>query len=89
MKNDVLATMAAEIDECVGLLRPHYPEALENQLRAIAMDMRAERYQVGHWPSDEEIAEAKGKAEAKAAAEMQVVSDREVAPWPTLLFPAT
>jgi hypothetical protein len=53
---DVLETMNAEIDECVELLRPHYPAATDEELHNRAEAMRAMRYQCGQWPSAKEIA---------------------------------
>ena len=69
MTGDILATMAAELDECAELLRPHYPKASKKQLRAIATSMRAERYQTGQWPSDEEIKSRAEKERLEAQAE--------------------
>ena len=60
---DILETMEAELDECVALLRPHYPEEKNEQLRNRATGMRQERYARGRWPSDNEIAEMKAAAE--------------------------
>jgi hypothetical protein len=62
-----LETMAAEIDECVELLRPHYPDADEEALRNHARCLRSERYERGHWPSAKEIAAAKAVEDAAAA----------------------
>jgi hypothetical protein len=56
MIDDVLATMKAEIEECVALLRRHFPTENAQQLRCRAMDLRAERYQTGRWPTDKELA---------------------------------
>jgi hypothetical protein len=59
---DVLETLKAELDWCVALLRPHYPEEDDAQLRDRAIDLRAECYARGRWPSDDEIVTRKAKA---------------------------
>jgi len=66
---DVLENMKAELDECVVLLRPHYPEEDNEQLHDHATGMRMERYARGRWPSDDELVKKKAAAVAKAAAE--------------------
>jgi hypothetical protein len=53
---DVLVTMADEIAEAVEILRPHYPEDGEADLRQRAAALRAQRYQSGRWPSSSTIA---------------------------------
>jgi hypothetical protein len=53
---DLLATMADEIAEAVEILRPHYPEDGEADLRQRAAVLRGERYQSGRWPSSDELA---------------------------------
>jgi hypothetical protein len=68
-----LEIMAAEINECVDLLRPHYPNATDEELHNRAETMRAERYKKGRWPSGEEIEKTKAKEE-KAAAEAIAVN---------------
>lgn len=47
---DSLAMMLAELDEGIGLLRPHYPEATDGELRARAMGLFRPRYAEGRWP---------------------------------------
>ena len=47
---DSLTTMHAELDEGVELLRPHYPEATDRELRARAESLRPRRYADGRWP---------------------------------------
>ena len=59
---DVLETLNAELDEGARLLRPHYPEEDDAQLRVRAAGLRQECYARGHWPSDAEIATRKAKA---------------------------
>ena len=56
---DLLSTMADEIAEAVEILRPHYPEDGEADLRQRAEALRGERYQSGRWPSSDELAIAK------------------------------
>jgi hypothetical protein len=68
---DALETLKAELDEGVALLRPHYPEETDVQLRDHALYLRSERYARGRWPSDDEIMERKAKAADEAAAEMR------------------
>jgi hypothetical protein len=65
---DVLETLKAELDWCVALLRPHYPEEDDAQLRDRAIDLRAECYARGRWPSDNEIVARKAKAAEEGAA---------------------
>jgi hypothetical protein len=68
---DVLRTLTAELDECIALLRPHYPDENDEQLCARAMYWRPKRYEIGRWPSSAEIEEhkaKKAKEEAAAAA---------------------
>jgi hypothetical protein len=68
--------MNSELDECVALLRPHYPDEDDKQLRSHAMYWRPQRYETGRWPSHQEIelykarrAAEKALAEKRAAAE--------------------
>lgn len=70
---DILETMKAEVDECVALLRPHYPDQTEEWLHDCAMRMRPKAYAEGRWPTDEEIAVKKAKevAAEKEAAEKE------------------
>jgi hypothetical protein len=63
-QTDILATMNEEIDEAVALLRPHYPNKDEVQLRRRAEAMRSRRYEQGRWPSSDELA---AKAEVEQA----------------------
>jgi hypothetical protein len=58
---DSLASMVAELAECVEILRPHYPRKPDAWLHSRALSMRDERWRVGRWPSPEELAaRAKG-----------------------------
>jgi hypothetical protein len=52
---DVLGTLKAELDECVTLLRPHYPDEPDEALRHRAVWWRGFRYLNGRWPTDQEI----------------------------------
>ena len=61
-KADVLVTMIDEIAYAVGILRSHYPEDSETELRARAEVLRANRYQSGRWPFDD-VAPAPVEAE--------------------------
>jgi hypothetical protein len=64
LEMDSLETLKAEMDECVALLRPHYPDDTEERLYERAMCMRPQRYATGRWPTDDEIeAEAKKETE--------------------------
>jgi hypothetical protein len=70
MTIDVLESLNAELDECAALLRPHYPDENDEQLRARAMYWRPKRHETGRWPSSQEIEEYKAeKAAEKAPAE--------------------
>jgi hypothetical protein len=73
-----LETLRAELEECVELLRPHYPNETDERLHDRAISMRAERYATGRWPTDEEI-EAQ-KTEEGAAAEVTLAKAEERAP---------
>ena len=53
LQHDVLVTMIDEIAYAVGILRSHYPEDSETELRARAEVLRANRYQSGRWPFDD------------------------------------
>jgi hypothetical protein len=64
---DPVKTMLAEIEYGVSILRPHYPDANDDWLEWRAMAIRPKAYQVGRWPSDEEIVAIK-MAEDEAAA---------------------
>jgi hypothetical protein len=66
-RTNILETLQAELDECVALLRPHYPNEDDNALRERAVRLRPERYEKGRWPSAEEIEADKAKAEAAEA----------------------
>lgn len=46
--------------------RGHWPDATDDQLRNRAIELRAERYAKGRWPTDEEIEAEKAKEEAPA-----------------------
>ena len=52
---DSLENMKAELEHLVQLVRPHYPEESDDELIAIAMDMRPQVYAKGRLPTDEEI----------------------------------
>jgi hypothetical protein len=68
---DSLETMKAELRHLVQLLRPHYPEETDDELTALAMDMRPKVYAKGCLPTDEEIKRRKAaEIAAKKAAEM-------------------
>jgi hypothetical protein len=56
-QTDILATMADEVAEAVEILRPHYPQDSESELRHRAEGLRANRYQTGRWPASDELAE--------------------------------
>jgi hypothetical protein len=47
---DSFATLLAELAEGVELLRPHYPEASDEELRARAAGLLGRRYAEGRWP---------------------------------------
>jgi hypothetical protein len=67
---DVLKTLHAELDECAALLRPHYADESDDELRFLATYWRPKRYETGRWPSSEEIEGHKAqKAKERAAAE--------------------
>jgi hypothetical protein len=56
---DSLETMKAELRHLVQLLRPHYPEEPDDELYALAMDIRPEAYAKGRSPTDKEIEQRK------------------------------
>jgi hypothetical protein len=64
-----LESMAAELDEGVALLQPHYPNESGKQLRVRAMYWRPKRYAIGRWPTVKEIKADKIQEAAKKAAE--------------------
>jgi hypothetical protein len=73
--------MRAEIEECVALLRPHYPEASDKELRRRAECMRSRRYELGKWPDDADIIEMVERWRAEKLAD-------EAAPWGVVMrFP--
>jgi hypothetical protein len=63
---DVFQTMRDEIAEAVELMRPHFPNDDEDDLRARAEAWRWKRYADGRWPDFAEVAKAE-VAEADAA----------------------
>jgi hypothetical protein len=65
-QTDILETMANEIAEAVALLRPHYPNEDEDQLRRRAEVMHPRRYERGRWPSSDELV-AKARVEQAEA----------------------
>jgi hypothetical protein len=76
---DVLKTMLAELDECAALLRPHYTDESDDELRFLAMYWRPERYKNGCWPSDLEIRGYKARAAEKRAAAEQLAAAKVAA----------
>jgi hypothetical protein len=66
---DVLEIIKDELDECVALLRPHYPADDDDTLRERAVGWRQSRYAKGRWPTDEEIETRKAKEAAEKAKE--------------------
>jgi hypothetical protein len=67
--NDLLQTLSADLDECVELLRSHYPDECDEALRGrAAQDWRAAYYSKGRWPTDQEIEAKKAKEAEEAAA---------------------
>jgi hypothetical protein len=61
---DGLQAMIDEIAEGVELVRPHYPEADERELKFRAQTLRNEKHRRGSWPGAEELA-------ARAASERE------------------
>jgi hypothetical protein len=75
---DSLETMKAELRHLVQLLRPHYPEEPDDELIAIAMDMRPEAYAKGRLPTNKEIkAVAKKRAEMAAARAAKLLAEAQ------------
>jgi hypothetical protein len=52
---DCLQVLQGEQAEAVQLLRPHYPEASDDELYSRATSLRGRRYALGRWPTAEEI----------------------------------
>jgi hypothetical protein len=52
---DSLQVLQAEQSEAVQLLRPHYPEASDDELYSRATSLRGRRYVLGRRPTAEEI----------------------------------
>jgi hypothetical protein len=77
---DSFVSLSAEMAECAGLLRPHYPDENDEQLLARAMYWHPKRCKAGRWPSDQEIEEYKAqKAAERAAAERRRLAAEELA----------
>jgi hypothetical protein len=55
-EHPIITSLRAQVEECVALLRPHYPEASDEELHRRAACMRSRRHADGHWPSDTDIA---------------------------------
>ena len=66
---DTFASMIAERDEAVTLLRPYYPTASEDELYRRARVVCHERHAVGRWPSADDL--ALGAAYDAAYAELE------------------
>lgn len=56
---DSLATLLAEVDEGIELLRPHYPDAADGELRTRAVGLLPRRWADGQWPDLAAIAQEK------------------------------
>ena len=54
-EHPTLTAMKADVEECAALLRPHYPEASDEELHRRAACMRSRRYETGRWPSEADI----------------------------------
>jgi hypothetical protein len=52
---DCLRLLQGEQAEAVQVLRPHYPEASDDELDSRATSLRRQRYALGRWPTAEEI----------------------------------
>jgi hypothetical protein len=63
---DSLKSLNAELDEYAALLRSHFPDESDEQLRARAISWHSKRCKDGRWPSSQEIENA---AAAIASAE--------------------
>jgi hypothetical protein len=75
---DSLENMKAELRHLVQLLRPHYPEETDDELTALAMDMRPKVYAKGRLPTDKEIkAVAKKRAEMAAARAAKLLAEAQ------------
>jgi hypothetical protein len=75
--HSIIRTLDAELDEGAALLRPHLPEASDDELRRRAECMRPRRYETGRWPPETELAEMarfwRADAEEEAAVTKGVV----------------
>ncbi len=47
---DSLAVLLAEVDEGIELLRPHHPDAADEELRSRAVGLLRRRWAEGQWP---------------------------------------
>jgi hypothetical protein len=80
MTIDTLKSLNAELDECAALLRPHYPDENDEQLRTHAMGWHRQRCKDGRWPSSKEIEDYKAeKAAEKVAAERRRLAAEKLA----------
>lgn len=78
----------AEIEEGVAMLRSSFPDATDEELRRRAEYRRPFRYQLGHWPSEEELAALIKKMRQDGMYVREEAAETvngTVVPFPTLL----
>jgi hypothetical protein len=85
---DAFASMLAEIDEAVALLRPYYPTASEDELHRRARAACHERHKTGRRPSADglafDAAYDAAYAELEAAAHAELEAAVRDGPRPTV-----
>jgi hypothetical protein len=64
---DLLESLRGEIAEGAEILRAHYPDVGDGELRNRAQSMLRDRYAKGRWPTNEEIKAGKNKENERAA----------------------
>jgi hypothetical protein len=68
--HDPFQTMLAEVEYGMSILRPHYPKATDDWLKARFLAMRPDVYQDG-WPTDKQLAAIRAAGDEAEAANTQ------------------